>query len=379
MRPIYLDYNASTPLDPHVLKVLVKELEEEEGNPSSFHSHGQRCRNQLDQSRQTIARFFKVKPHEVIFTSGGTEGAALLLQGLLMRNPEGHVISSGAEHSCVYETLKIFQSRGQEISFLPTGEWGAVKPAEVERAITPKTALITLMLVNNETGVKSDIEAIAAIAHRHRIPFIVDGVAALGKQEITMPEGVSAFFFSAHKVYAPKGVGFCICRSSLKLTPLFYGGSQEFNHRAGTENLPGIIALAAGISLLKDKQGELIQQMQVLRDHFERQLMEQLSNVIVNGSGPRVCNTSNLAFYGVDGETLLINLDLEGVSASHGSACSTGALEPSRILLEMGITRERARSSLRFSVGWQTTEAEINHAVSIIVKVVKRMQAAKKK
>lgn len=379
MHHIYLDYNASTPLDPHVLTVLIKELQEEQGNPSSIHFYGQQCRHKLAQSRQQIARFFKVKPHEVIFNSGGTEGAALLIQGLMLRHPTGHIISSGAEHSCVYQTLKELSKQGAQVTFLPTGEMGAVQPAEVEKAIGPNTSLITLMAVNNETGVKTDIEAIAQIAQKANIPFIVDGVAWLGKEVIHLPAGVSAAFFSGHKIHAPKGVGFCICRANLKLSPLFWGGNQEFNRRAGSENLPGIVALAEAVALLEKKQDEFIQHMRHMRDLFESELLQRLPNIIVNGKGPRTCNTSNLAFLGLDGETLLINFDLEGVSASHGSACASGALEPSRILLEMGIPLAQAQSSLRFSVGRSTTEKEIQQAVTIIVRIVERMQSFKKK
>jgi cysteine desulfurase len=378
MHPIYLDYNASTPLDPRILNILVQELETEQGNPSSIHSYGKQCRHKLEQSRQVIARFFHAKPHEVIFTSGGTEGAALLLQGILMRDPTMHVISSGAEHACVYETLKEMRKRGTEVTFLPTGSWGAVHPEEVEKAIRPQTRLLTLMAVNNETGVMTDIEAMAAIAQKRHIPFIVDGVAWLGKEKIHIPSGVSAIFFSGHKIHAPKGIGFCICRANLKLFPLFLGGNQEFNRRAGTENLPSIVALAEAIALLVENQDGFIQHMRRLRDLFESELLKRLPDIVINGQGPRVCNTSNLAFLGVDGETLLIHLDLEGISASHGSACASGALEPSRILLEMGIPLSQVQSALRFSVGRTTTEADIHQAVTIIVQVVKRLRSLKK-
>lgn len=374
MQHIYLDYNSNTPVDPYVIKVLIKELEEEEGNPSSTHFHGQQCYQKLEQSRKQIARFFNVKPRELIFTSGGTEGAALLLQGLFLHDPTGHVISSAAEHASVYQTLKELNKRGADVTYLSPGKWGAVCPEQVEEAIRPQTRLITLMAVNNETGVKTDVEAIAAIAEKAGIPFFIDGIAWLGKDEINLPSGVSAIFFSGHKIHAPKGIGFCICRSNVKLTPLFFGGSQEFNRRAGTENLPGIIALAEAVTLLEKNQKEWIHHMGRMRDLFETELLHRLSNVIVNGQGPRICNTSNLAFLGVDGETLLINLDMEGVSASHGSACASGALEPSRILLEMGIPLSQAKASLRFSVGRTTTEAEINQAVNIIVRAVEKLR-----
>jgi cysteine desulfurase len=378
MKRIYLDHNASTPLDPRISNILIKELELEEGNPSSIHFHGQRCRQKLEKSRQVIADFFRVKPQEVIFTSGGTEGASLLLQGVMHRHKGGHVISSGVEHACVFQTLKNLATRDAEITFLPTGQWGSVRPEDVERAILPHTRLITFLAANNETGVLSDIEAIAAIAQRMNIPFIVDGVAWLGKELIHIPPGVSALFFSGHKIHAPKGVGFCICRQNLKLVPLFFGGGQENNRRAGTENLLGIIALAEAVTILGEGQGPMIEHMRRLRDQLEQALLTRLDHVVVNGVGPRVCNTTNLAFLGLDGETLLMNLDMEGISVSHGSACASGALEPSRILLEMGIPLHQARSSLRFSIDRTTTEEEIQRAIAVVIRVVERMRSFKK-
>lgn len=373
MKRIYLDNNASTSLDPRIQKILIQELEEE-GNPSSTHFHGQQCRRKLEKSRQTVASFFKVKPNEIIFTSGGTEGAALLIQGIMLQHPEGHAISSGSEHSCVYQTLKESGKRGAQVTFLSAGLIGAVQPEQVERAIRPDTRLITLMAVNNETGVITDIEAIAAIAQRHHIPFIVDGVAWLGKELMKIPAGVSAIFFSGHKIHAPKGIGFCICRQDLRLTPLFVGGGQEHNRRAGTENLSGIVALAEAIALLEKNQEASISHMQRLREHLEMQLISELPNVIVNGSGPRTSNTSNLAFLGADGEALLMNLDMAGISVSHGSACSSGALEPSRVLLEMGIPLSQVRSSIRFSLSRNTSEVEISTAVTAIIQIVNRLR-----
>lgn len=376
-RRIYLDNNAGTLLDSRLVELILKELEEGVGNPSSLHSFGRIERRALDKSRSEIAKFFHVKPNEVIFTSGGTEGASLLLRGALQGRSGVEVISTEAEHSAVYHTLLDLSKKGAEVTFLPVGVSGAPSLECLEKAITPKTALIALMAVNNETGVKTDIEGVAAMAKRHDIPLVVDGVAWLGKEKIVIPSGVAAIFFSGHKIHAPKGVGFCILRSSFKLSPLFVGGQQEFNRRAGTENMSGIVALAGAIALLDKEQERTIAEMTRLRDLFESELGRRLPNVRVNGLGPRVCNTSNLAFMGVDGEALLIQLDLEGVAASHGSACAAGAMEPSRVLLAMGIPLDRVRSSLRFSLSRQTTEAEILYAVGVIERVVKsRLSAA---
>lgn len=374
---IYLDYNATTPLDPRVLNVFTEQLQEERGNPSSLHFYGKQSRRLLDQSREKIAHFFGVRPHEVLFTSGGTEGAALLLRGLVSLNPSLHLVTSEGEHACVYQTLKQMEKKGTPVSFLTTGSWGAVRLEQVEQAIRSDTQLITLMAANNETGVLTDLEGIAALAHKKKIPLIVDGVGWLGKELFSLPLGVSAIFFSGHKIYAPKGVGFCLCRQGIKLEPLFVGGGQEYQKRAGTENISAIAALAEAIHLIDQEQKKKIPEMRKLRDYFEQALIAHLSDVVINGKGPRVSNTTNLSFLGVDGEALLIQLDREGICASHGSACASGALEPSRILLAMGMPLSQARSSIRFSLGYQTTEEEIREAITRIVKIVKKLRSSR--
>lgn len=373
-RRIYLDANASTFLDPRVLQVLIQQLQEEEGNPSSIHAHGRQSRKKLEESRLIIAKFLKLKPNEIIFTSGGTEGAYLLLHGLMKSFANGHLITSTVEHPCVYETAKNFEKLGYQASYLSPGLYGAVHPEAVKETLRPDTRLITLMAVNNETGVKTDIEGIAEIALEARIPFIVDGVALLGKELFQIPRGVSAMFFSGHKLHAPKGIGFCFCRQSLKLLPLYSGGNQEFHRRAGTENLPGIVALAEAVRILDQEQLLITGQLRERRDLLEKMLIDQLGGVSVNGEGPRIVNTTNLSFEGVDGESLLLNLDLEGISVSHGSACSSGALEPSRVILNMGIPLKQARSAIRFSVGRNTTQEEVLEAVEIIKKIVIRLR-----
>lgn len=374
---IYLDNNASTPLDPLVLEAVIEGLKEDLGNPSSIHFHGQKSRQRLEKARQTIAKYLKVRPPELIFTSGGTEGANLLLRGIINGSYSGHVISSDAEHSCIYQTLKDFEKRGVEVSYLPAGLWGAVKPETVREAIRPNTRLIALMAVNNETGVKTDIEAIAAIALEARIPFIVDGVALLGKEAFSIPAGIAAMFFSGHKLHAPKGVGVVFCRSSLRLSPLFVG-NQEFTRRAGTENLPGILGLAKAIEILQFDQSYFSSSMKRLRDKLEEGIKAGIGEIVINGQGPRVMNTTNISFLGVDGESLLMNLDMEGVSVSHGSACSSGAIEPSRVLINMNIPLAQARSAIRLSLSRFTTEQEIDQAIEIIVRVAKRLKQLKK-
>lgn len=372
-RLIYLDHNATTSLDPAVLEVVSQELKNELGNPSSVHFHGRQCKSKLERARDVIAAFLNVKSSEFFFTSGGTEGANLLLRGFLSRSPGGHVITSNAEHSCIYHTLKIAEKNGAPVTFLPAGLQGAVSPEQVLEAITPQTKLITLMAVNNETGVKTDIEAIARIAQERDISFLVDGVALLGKEAFSIYPGVSALFFSGHKLHAPKGVGAVFCRSSFKIDPILTGGNQEFGRRAGTENLPAIIGFAKAVELLSE-QSQFTHKMRMLRDRFETDLMSNLEGVLINGIGPRVVNTSNLSFEGVDGESLLMGFDLAGISVSHGSACASGAIEPSRILLNMGIPMQRAQSAIRFSLSRHTTEQEIEEAIATTINLVNKLR-----
>jgi cysteine desulfurase len=371
--PIYLDHNAGASVDPLILDAVMKEMIEE-GNPSSIHLHGRRSRQKLEHSREVIAKFLAVRPSELTFTSGGTEGANFLLKAWGDRNPLGHAISSDAEHSCVYNALKKLTQKGSRVSFLSAGPWGAVKPEAVQEAIRPDTSLITLMAVNNETGVKTDIESIAKIALENQIPFVVDGVALLGKELFSIPEGVTGIFFSGHKLHAPKGVGVVFCRRSSKLSPLLDGGSQEFNRRAGTENLPGIVGFGLAVELLVARQHEYTGHMLAMRDRLESSLKANLEGVIINGEGPRVVNTLNISFLGVDGEFLLMSLDREGISVSHGSACASGAIEPSRILLNMGIPRVQATGAIRFSVSRNTTPFEIDRTVEVVTRLVKSMR-----
>jgi cysteine desulfurase len=375
---IYLDNNSTTAVDPRVVAVVLESLANGLGNPSSIHRYGQSARQQLEKARQTIADSLSVRPQEVIFTSGGTEGANMLLRGIFPAGCRGHLITSNVEHACVYGNVKALEAVGIGCSILPAGLYGAVQPDAVEGAIRPESKLIALMAVNNETGVKSNIPAIAEIAQENKIPLFVDGVALLGKEPFQIPKGVSAISFSGHKIHAPKGVGFVVMRSHLKLAPLMLGGDQEFGRRPGTENLPAILGMAKAVALLNEELPQATQRMATLRDHFESSLHLQLGGVTVNGSGPRICNTSNLAFAGIEGETLLAALDLAvataSVAASHGSACAAGALQPSRILLNMGLSQEAAASSLRFSLSRFTTREEVDAAIVSIVSAVKRLR-----
>jgi cysteine desulfurase len=367
---IYLDNNATTGVDPRVLEAMLTELSSLPGNPSSIHYYGQEARQRLQYSREIIAAFFQVNPREVIFTSGGTEAMNLMLRGFFSKEISGHAITSNIEHSCVDNTLKSLQKNGLDISFLPAGLLGAVSPEQIQNAIRPNTRFIVLSAVNNETGVKLDIDDIAQTALKAGIPLIVDGIAWLGKELFTLHPGISAICFSGHKFHAPKGIGFAIVRPPMKIHPFITGGQQEYSLRAGTENLPGIIGLAKAVELLNIELPEATSRMAMLRDRLEAGILQRIDSVVVNGIGKRICNTSNLSFPDDYGEDLLIALDMAGIAVSHGSACSAGALEPSRVLTNMGVAPQIARSAIRFSLSRDTTLDEIDTAIEIIAGIV---------
>lgn len=372
---IYLDNNATTPLAKESLDALIKESCALTGNPSSIHYFGQEAKKRLQEYRNKVASYLNVPSDQVIFTSGGTESMNLLIHGLLENTLNGHVITSDIEHACIYNSLILLRKRGVHVSFLPAGLHGSVFADQVEKAILPSTRMIILSAVNSETGVKTDLDAIAQIARKNHIPFIVDGVALLGKERFCIPDGVSAMGFSGHKLHAPKGVGCVFLHPKISLYPFITGGEQEFNRRAGTQNLSGIAAMAAAVESLHLHLPSATQKMESLRDFLEAYLIEQASPVIINGAGKRICNTSNLCFPGVQGEDLIIALDMRGVAVSHGSACSSGALEPSRILINMGIPHALARSSIRISLSRMTTEEEIVLAAQLIAKTIKELRS----
>lgn len=371
---IYLDSNSTTGIDPRVLEAMLPELSLTPANPSSIHSFGREAKNRLSKSRETIAAFLKVKSSEIIFTSCGTEAMNLLLRGFFPSDISGHAIASNVEHPCVYKTLLDLGQKGLDVSFLPAGLLGAVTPNAVKEAIRPNTRFITLTAVNNETGIKHDLEAVGQIALEAKIPLLIDGVALLGKELFTMHPGISGMGFSGHKIHGPKGIGFAFVRSNLKLTPLLTGGNQESSLRAGTENLPGIMGLAKAVEILNTELPSATERMAMLRDRLEAGLLVKASPVVVNGMGKRICNTCNLSFPKDLGEDLLIALDMAGIAVSHGSACSSGAMEPSRVLTNMGLPPQIAKSAIRFSVSRNTTIEEIDKAIDIVAEIADRLR-----
>ncbi len=373
-RRVYLDYNASTPVDSRVLDEYNKVICNGWANSSSTHQEGQRAKSILAEARARIASFFHVRPQQVIFFATATEGLNTILRGLLAPSVHSSIITSVAEHAAIFDACKAIEQEGRQVTFLPVGPVGAVDPELLSKTITSSTTGIALMSVNNETGVRTDIQKVAAIAKEHSIPLLVDSVAHLGKEPFTLFPGVSAAVFSSTKIYAPAGVAFAILNAGVTFRPLIFGGGQELGLRSGTENVAAIHATSIAVELLHNDLGKVVGDISLRREYFERLLLSALSGVHVNGEGPRVSNTSNLAFDDVSGEDLLIQLDLAGIAASHGAACIAGALEPSRVLLKMGYSMKRASSSVRFSLGKNTSKEDVEYAAAIIIRAVQRQR-----
>jgi cysteine desulfurase len=366
---IYLDNNATTFLDPRVLECIYSTLNQPLGNPSSVHQLGQKAKGCLTLAQREIANFFQINPYEVILTSGATEGLNAIIQSF----STGHVITSNLEHPAVLSPLQKMEKKGLKVSYLSVHpEKGALDPEQIEKAILPDTKLIILMAANNETGIKTDSASIAEIAVKYGIPFVVDGVSILGKEPFFLYPGISAVCFSGHKIHGPQGSGLTILTKNFKIDPLIVGGMQQQARRGGTENLPAILGLAKALSLLKEEQQESIEHMLTLRNSFEEEIKTRFPRAVIHGEKEsRLCNTSNIAFPGIDGETLMIYLDQAGIAASLGSACSSGGLEPSRVLLNMGISPSVARSSVRFSSCKFNTLQEIELTIESLHRIIK--------
>lgn len=323
-------------------------------NPSSVTAYGREARQKIILARRNIAECLGVLPEEVYFTSGGTESNHTMVHGFYQRKP-GHILTTPIEHTSVLEPIRHL---GAKTTYLEVGARGAPTLSQVEKALQPQTSFIFLSGANNETGAMIPLEEIAELAASKEIPLLIDGVALLGKANFTLPKGLSAISFSGHKIHGPKGIGLFILRKKHKIPPLFRGGHQERDMRAGTENLPAILGLAKAMELITP---DIPQKIATLRDTFEGKL-----SATVNGTAPRASNVSNLYFEGADAETLLIQLDQQGIITSLGSACSAGTLAPSHVLLSMGHPKERALSSLRFSFSRLNTPEEIDRAVLAI-------------
>jgi len=375
MRRVYLDNNATTPLLPEVFEAMRPYFAEHFGNASSIHHHGQETRAAVERAREAVAALLGCRSSEIVFTSGGTEGDNLAISGLARAGD--HVVSSTIEHHAVLNSCKHLEAIGCEVTYVPVDGRGLVDPEDVRRALRPNTKLITIMMANNETGVLQPVEEIGKIAAEADVYFHTDAVQAAGKVPIEVKRiGCDLLSISGHKLHAPQGVGALYVGKGTILQPMFYGGSHERSRRAGTENVPGIIGLgkAAEISREALDRGDLAQ-MAAMRDHIEQTILSEVEATGVNGEGaPRVPNTTNIHFDYIEGEALVIALDLKGLAVSTGAACSSGAIEPSHVLTAMGLPPEIARASLRFSLGKQNTPDDVEFALDLIPQTVARLR-----
>ena len=379
MQRVYLDSNATTPVLPAVLDAMLPFYREQFGNASSIHHHGQHARAAVERARESVAELFRCRPAEVVFTSGGTEGDNLALFGLAQSGD--HIITSEIEHHAVLNACHKLEQRGCQVTYLPVDSRGLVSPDDVRAALRPTTRLISIMYANNETGVIQPVEVIGKIAAEADVYFHTDAVQAASKVPLDVQAiGCDLLSISGHKMHAPQGIGALYVRRGTLIEPLFFGGNHERQRRAGTENLPGIIGLGAAADLaLRDLQSGATEHIAALRDRLERGILDAIPDSGVNGDGvdglaPRVPNTTNIWFDGIEGEPAVIALDLKGVAISTGAACSSGAIEPSHVLTAMGLSKDRARSSLRFSIGKHNTDADIDYVLDIIPQVVTRLR-----
>jgi cysteine desulfurase len=375
MRRVYLDNNATTPVLPEVLEAMRPYFTEHFGNASSIHHHGQETRAAVERARESVAALFGCRPSEVVFTSGGTEGDNLAISGLTRAGD--HVISSTIEHHAVLNSCKHLEAMGCEVTYVPVDSRGLVDPDDVLRGLRPNTRLITIMMANNETGVLQPVEEIGKIAAEAEVYFHTDAVQAAGKVPIEVKRlGCDLLSISGHKLHAPQGVGAIYVGKGTLLQPMFYGGSHERSRRAGTENVPGIIGLGKAAELAREalERGDLAR-MSAMRDRIEQTILSAVDATGVNGEGaPRVPNTTNIHFDYIEGEALVIALDLKGLAVSTGAACSSGAIEPSHVLTAMGLPPEIARASLRFSLGKQSTADDIQFALDLVPQTVARLR-----
>jgi cysteine desulfurase len=375
MHRVYLDNNASTPVLPEVLEAMLPYFSEHAGNASSIHHHGQETRAAVERARESVAALLGCRASEIVFTSGGTEADNLAIFGMV--RPGDHVIASAIEHHAVLNACKHLQSMGTELSYVPVDGIGQIDPADIRRALRPNTRLITTIWANNETGVLQPVDEIGQIAAEADVYFHTDGVQAAGKIPVEVAKiACDLLSISGHKIHAPQGVGALYVRKGTLLQPMLHGGRHERSRRAGTENVPGIVGLgkAAELAIQALQRGE-DKKMAAMRDRLESAILGEVEATGVNGAGaPRVPNTSNIYFDYIEGEALVIALDLKGLAVSTGAACSSGALEPSHVLMAMGLQPDRARASLRFSLGKQNPPADVEFALTLIPQTVNRLR-----
>ncbi|MDD5680793.1 MAG: cysteine desulfurase NifS [Candidatus Omnitrophica bacterium] len=379
MNKIYLDHNATTPVNPEVMEEMLPYFGKEYGNASSLHSFGRYAREAVENARQEVARLIgPVEAVDIVFTSGGTESDNFAIKGAAyaLKDKGRHIITGRTEHHAVLNACEFLAKNGYEITYVSVDEHGLLNIDELKKAIRPDTILISIMFANNEVGTIGPVKEIAAIAHGKGILFHTDAVQALGKLPIDAEEtGIDLLSVSAHKIYGPKGIGAIYISKKAKITPFMHGGHHERNRRAGTENVPGIVGFGKACQLAGKYMEKENKRLLELRDRLWTGISKNIEDVKMNGHpAKRLSNTLNVSFKYVEGESVLLNLDLKGIAASSGSACTSGSLEPSHVLSAMGVEPATAQGSVRFSLGSQNTEAEIDRVIKELPPIIKKLR-----
>jgi len=377
---VYMDHNATTPTDPRVVEAMLPYFGERYGNPSSPYELSQHTRRAVEEARETVASSMGCSPREIVFTSGGTESDNMALKGVAFANLErpGHIITTLVEHHAVLHTAGYLRDRfGFDVTFLGVDETGRVDPADVERACREDTILVSVMLANNEVGTLQPVREVAAVARERGIIVHTDAVQAIGKLPTDVGElGVDLLSMSSHKIYGPKGVGFLYARRGVSFDPLSHGGSHEWSVRAGTENVPGIVGLAKALELAVEGMPEEAVRLDGLTARLEMGILERISEVSINGHPTdRLPGTLNVSVHYVEGESVVLALDMEGIAVSTGSACTTDSAEPSHVLSAMGVPANVAQGSIRFGLGRSTTAADVDRVLDVLPGIVERLRA----
>ena len=379
MKYIYMDHAATTPTNPDVLKAMLPFFSEKYGNPSSLYSIGQGSRTVIEEARGKVAKFIGAKHDEIVFTSGGTESNNFALMGVAWANQKkgNHIVTSSIEHHAIINSCKFLEKRGFKVTYLPVDKYGIVDPDDVKKAITDKTILISIMHANNEIGTIEPIAEIGKVAREKEIIFHTDAVQTVGHIPVNVDElNVDLLSLSAHKFYGPKGVGALYIRKGTKIVPYLYGGDQEKRRRASTENVPGIVGLGKAIELAMQDMEEECKRLASLRNMLIEKILSEIDEVILNGHPTqRLPNNANFSFKYIEGESLILSLDMEGIACSTGSACTSSSLEPSHVLRAIGLPHEIAHGSLRFTLGRSNNEEQIDYVVEKLKKIVNKFRS----
>ncbi len=380
MERYYFDHNATTPVSPEVIQTMLGCLAEVYGNASSIHHFGQMAKQRLEMARRQSAALVNCRPQEIVFTSGGTEADNLALFGVVRysKRPQRHLVTTAIEHPAVLNACAQLEREGVEVTYVRVGASGVVDPDDIRRALRPSTVLVSVMHVNNELGTVQPMAEIARVTREAAVYLHCDGVQALGKIPVDVPSlGVDLYSMSGHKIYAPKGLGALFVRKGTRMSSILFGGHHERERRPGTENVPGAVALGCAAEVAAGDLATQVTELAMLRDRLEKGILERIPDAGVNGARrSRTPNTSNIYFDGIDGEALVIALDLRGFAVSTGAACSSGAVEPSHVLTAIGLTAERARASIRFSLGRSNTREQVDaliHAVEDSVRHLRKI------